>query len=457
MLKSLSAALVIVYLIAGCVTVGPTPATISPSAGTPAASFAVTTSAPATALATGETTSAATPAATPSAFAATTPALTSLAPSSAPAPASAESTAAAASFGPTNNPAGTPGAPSSVAPATISDRDLLFSDDMTDASSGWDELNEDFATITYDTGVLAFRYDKNKAWAYTVRKLAGPETSLVVASEFMPQSDGIFGSLCGDSTTGKFYGAVVDTNGGLIFLETDNGTIKALDRQDKLGLDVQLNVKTPLAVKCIANSDGDVVLSAGLSMTGPVGVHLEKAAGPTSFDVVGLYAEALSDGYTLAVDDAAAFGVGGSDGTMSAGAQQLMTHIPAEMQRNCSESPLFSDTATYVVNCLLQPSGKGAELAQYEQYDTKDAMDAKYQDIVSTFGTTSTGTCQSGPNETDWSISGTTYGRVECVPQKVGIRFDWTDDRVNILSSLIDFDGDYASTFDQWVNAGPNE
>jgi hypothetical protein len=207
----------------------------------------------------------------------------------------------------------------------------------------------------------------------------------------------------------------------------------------------------------MSNQDGDVTLSAGLSQTGPLTVYTQKAAGPTSFDVVGLYAEALSDGYTLAVDNAAAFGLGGSDGTMSAGAQQLLTHIPADVQTNCSESPLFSDASTYIVDCLLQTSGKGPELAQYEQYDSKDAMDATFQDIVTTFGVASTGTCESGPNETDWSITGTTYGHVQCAPQKVGIRFDWTDDRLNILSSLIDFDGNYKATYDVWVNAGPNE
>ena len=60
-----------------------------------------------------------------------------------------------------------------------------------------------------------------------------------------------------------------------------------------------------------------------------------------------------------------------------------------------------------------------------------------------------------GPNEAEWDVSEQPGGRVQCAPQKVGIRFDWTDDLTNILSSLIDFDGSYKDTYDQWVDAGP--
>ena len=54
-------------------------------------------------------------------------------------------------------------------------RDLLFDDDMTDPSSGWQQLDEDFATISYDSGVLAFRYNQNQSWAYTVRQILDAE------------------------------------------------------------------------------------------------------------------------------------------------------------------------------------------------------------------------------------------------------------------------------------------
>lgn len=56
----------------------------------------------------------------------------------------------------------------------------------------------------------------------------------------------------------------------------------------------------------------------------------------------------------------------------------------------------------------------------------------------------------------DWSIGDESFGRLQCAPQQVGIRFDWTDTRLSILSTLIDFDGDYQTTFQTWLEAGPN-
>ena len=38
-----------------------------------------------------------------------------------------------------------------------------------------------------------------------------------------------------------------------------------------------------------------------------------------------------------------------------------------------------------------------------------------------------------------------------------GLRFDSTDERLANLYTLIDFDSDYANTYDAWVNAGPIE
>ena len=107
--------------------------------------------------------------------------------------------------------------------------------------------------------------------------------------------------------------------------------------------------------------------------------------------------------------------------------------------------------------CFLQQDGAGVEIASYEVYASNEEMDDAYAERVATFGVESTGTCQEGPNETTWSIEGEgTLGRVQCAPQLAGIRVDWTDDRLGILSSLIDFEGDYGLLYDTWLNAGPN-
>ena len=121
---------------------------------------------------------------------------------------------------------------------------------------------------------------------------------------------------------------------------------------------------------------------------------------------------------------------------------------------HCYESPV-PDTAQFIVSCIAQTSGKGAELERYTQYADADAMNAAYQEVVTTFGVASQGSCQSGPNETEWEVGEQPGGRVQCAPQAVGIRFDWTDDLTSILSSLIDLGGSYKETYDQWVDAGP--
>jgi hypothetical protein len=441
--KSLSVAFAALFVVAGCVSVAPPPSS-EPSVGASAApSLGVTTPVPAS------------------------PAATSVAPSSAPsvlqsAPPVETPTAVASeeatvepSVGP-SEPAESPAQEPSSEPTTgIQDRDQIFADDMSDPASGWQQLNEDFATITYDTGMLAFRYNQQNAWAYTVRDLDAPQTTLLPAANFSPDSAGIFGLLCGDSASGRLYGAVVGTDASLVFVQIDGDTINVLDRQNKLNLDVNVGDSNPMVMECHVDGSGALTMIVGLAGTGPIAAYRTDTDAPSSFDVMGLYGEASSDNFTLTVDLATLYGIGGADNTMSDGAQALLTHIPTDFQNNCWESPQFADAADYKITCVPQTSGKGAEVQRYEQYASKEAMDGDYQDLVSVFGVDSTGTCESGPNETTWSVNDETGGRVQCAPQKVGIRFDWTDDRMNILGGLMDFQGSYKDTYDQWVDAGP--
>ncbi|MGI8929589.1 MAG: hypothetical protein ACR2H0_09040 [Candidatus Limnocylindrales bacterium] len=141
---------------------------------------------------------------------------------------------------------------------------------------------------------------------------------------------------------------------------------------------------------------------------------------------------------------------------MSDEGEQLLTHVPSDWRQTCIETPSSND-AIALVSCFLQTEGTGAELAIFQQYESNDAMDAVYQETVDQFGVEPTDSCETGPNETTWSIDGEQFGRVQCAPQEVGIRFDWTDDRLQILSTLFDLEGDYGNTYGLWVDAGPIE
>jgi len=438
--KTTSAALAACLLLAGCVSVGPT-TTTEPTGGTSAApSLGVTTPAPATAA----------PTATPAPTEAPTPT-----PTASPTP--TPEVTAPASEAPSLEPSVAASASPSAIPSGVPTRDLLFFDEMDDPTSGWGLLNEEFATINYDSGVLAFRFDNSGSWAYTSRSLDQPQAVLRAIGQFEPQDEGAFGMFCGDSTSNSYYGAVVGTDGGLIFLEITGNDQTVLERYDDLGLDIGVGDDTTLGVQCTGTTDSSgLVLEAVIGGGGPVAVYTQ-ASGPSTFDLVTAYGEAIADGYTVGTLAAAGFGL---SETMSSAGQDLMSHIPPEFQIGCAESPvppLFQEQASAVVTCVQQDSGDGAEIAEYIQFDSNDLMDAAYQDRVDAFGVTSEGTCQSGPNETTWSISGSVFGRVQCAPQDVGIRFDWTDERLSILSTLVDFEGDYSATYDQWVNAGPFE
>jgi hypothetical protein len=423
-------------LLVGCVTVEPS-TTPAPTRGASAApSIEPTTPAPATASA-------------------------GPAPTDSPAPTASTSPTAEPTSPPSEEPSAEPTAEASGTPSSEPTgppaRDLLFEDAMDDPSSGWSTLSQDFATISFDGDVLAFHFDSGGAWAYTSRSLDLPQAVLRAIGRFEPQDEGAFGMFCGDSTTNTYYGAVVTTDGGLIFLQLTGNNQTTLERHDELGLDVPIGGDATLGVQCTGATDtSGLVIEAVIGGDGPVAVYTQ-GNGPATFDLVTAYGEAIADGLNVALARTAAYGL---SEIMSPEADELISHIPLEFQNACAESPvppLFAERASAVVTCIEQTSGDGAEIAEYVQFDSSDLMNAAYQDRIDAFGVASEGTCQSGPNETTWSISGTVYGRVQCAPQDVGIRFDWTDERLSILASLVDFEGDYGPTFDQWVNAGPYE
>ena len=120
----------------------------------------------------------------------------------------------------------------------------------------------------------------------------------------------------------------------------------------------------------------------------------------------------------------------------SADGEELLGHVPSDWQEQCVDTP-STNAATAVVSCFLQTEGTGAELAIFQQFPTAAPMDDTYRDLVDLFGVESEGDCERGPHETTWSVQDETLGRLQCAPQGVGIRFDWTHDQLLILSSRL--------------------
>jgi hypothetical protein len=198
--------------------------------------------------------------------------------------------------------------------------------------------------------------------------------------------------------------------------------------------------------------------------TGPVAIY-ETDEGPDNFNMTAVYAEATGTATSVDLENILAFGSGFADNQVTDAAAELMTHIPQAWVDSCYQSmrpPLFARTAEAVVTCLLgEPGHLGAEIAEYASYLNTDDMNDAYQERVDHFGTgDNEERCRDGSGERPYHFgsgeNAPDVGRLLCVEQFRGIRYDWTDNRLNILSTLVDFDGSLVQTYDDWLAGGPD-
>jgi hypothetical protein len=330
---------------------------------------------------------------------------------------------------------------------------------MTDPNSGWGIGSDTFYTIAYATDHLQIDITSSGSWVWSRRPSGATNDTMVAVGELTPTSDGLFGMLC-DSGDQAMVGGVVGTDGSWKFVSVENNNLTVLKSGDPGTLTIPVGQSSVVAVECAGTSTGKLRLQMWLAGDGLVAMY-EQDQGPISFDAAGVYAEATSDAYSVALTHAVAFGVGTGDGQMSSDAQALLTHIPSDWQSTCFESPVppvYGGFAQTLATCFLgQPGHTGAEVAEYAQYDDVDHMNSAYQQRVSAFSIPSPAdSCPNGVGEQGYSISGVHTGRVLCALQTVGGRFDWTDERLNILSTLIDLDGSFSDLFTDWNVAGPN-
>jgi hypothetical protein len=284
-----------------------------------------------------------------------------------------------------------------------------------------------------------------------------------IAAELSPAADARFGLFCA-SGDDQLYGVVVDTFGAWKFATIGTTGAEALLEDEDAGLDVPVGDSTLIALECAGLATGKLRLTLWLENTGPVAIY-EGDEGPDNFDRTAVYAEALGSTTSVDLENVIAFGSGFGDNQVTDAAAELMTHIPDEWVDSCYQSvrpPLFGSTAEAVVTCFIrEPGDAGAEIAEYASYLTPEAMSDGYQKRVDAFGTgDQTDSCEDGSGEHSYHFgsdeNAPEAGRLLCVQQFRGIRFDWTDNRLNILSTLVDFDGSFAKTFDDWLAGGPN-
>lgn len=443
MSKSVFAVLCVTALVAGCVSVtGPT----------------------------------ASPALTPAATVAPT-ALPTVPPTTAPTATLAPSPTADGTEGPTVPPTA---APTGV-PSAFDTRDVLFNDDLTDADGhcmaattatptdcfGVGEVTgangTHIGSVSYQDGAFNFAVDIQNGWMWSRREVGGAHSTMRIAAEFIPATDGRFGLFC-DSNDDELWGAVVGTDGSWVLGDIGETGINPLVTDENAGLPVPLGQSALMAVECAGLITGGLRLTLWMDRTGPVAIY-ETDHGPDNFDRAAAYAEATGTSTSIEVENIVAFGSGFDDNQVTDAAAELITHIPEDWVDSCYQSlrpPLFASVAEAVVTCFIgEPGDEGAEIAEYASYLSEEAMNAAYQQRVDTFGTgDQTDSCEEGSGERGYHFGSDDKapeaGRLLCVDQFRGIRYDWTDNRLNILSALVDFDGDFSATFQNWVNGGPN-
>ena len=405
------------------------------------------------------------------------PATASPSPSAAPSPTASPSPAPTDTLAPTESPTVAPSAspaPTASAEPTgelgFDDRDVVFSDDLSDPTGEcvdatvalpdcWGIGVTGGGAIAYVDGALQFDTASDTSWMWSRRELGSTNTTMRIAAEFMPSSEGSFGILCGSGDE-LLFGVLVGTDGSWSFVKVAGDAAEELQSDESAGLSVPIGASSPLALECAGTASGMLRMQLWLENTGLVAIY-EADEGPENFDRAAVYVDAASDSFSVQVDNLIAFGSGFADNQVTQEAAQLLTHVPSDWQDQCYQGlrpPLFGGTAEAVVTCFLaEPGHDGAEVAEFAQFLTTDAMDEAYQKRVDAFGTgDGVESCAVGSSEHAYRIGEVESGRLLCVPQFSGIRFDWTDSRLNILSMLVDLDGDFGLTFADWQAGGPN-
>ncbi|MEO6350373.1 MAG: hypothetical protein ABIP53_06955 [Candidatus Limnocylindrales bacterium] len=368
---------------------------------------------------------------------------------------------AAPTVAPIETPVVEPSTPVETAPPEDTS-DLLFVDNMDDPTSGWDEYDVEAATVGYAESALRVTVNAADTFAYGGRLLGAEYGAVLVAGELVPSEAGSGGLLCvapaDELGAVHAYGVVLNTDGTLFFVRVSGtGELEVLETNE-IDADFAAGQSNVVGLACAGTSTGALRMVAFGANTGPLASY-QLDEGPATFYGIGVYAEAVTAGLSVDALAIAAYGIPVSaDGSMSPEVQELLTHVPGDWHDQCIESPVTENELAVIV-CLLQQDGAGVELASYESFASNAEMDAAYDERVADFPVdedSAANACEEGSLDTTWHIDDEVLGKLLCTPQFVGIRFDWTDDRLGILSNLIDFEGEYSTTYQTWLEAGPN-
>ena len=335
----------------------------------------------------------------------------------------------------------------------------IFSDDMSDPLSGWGTGQTAGGTASYLDETLDLTPAQPPAYVWSRRQVEGSWSAMRVTGTLLPapESQGYLGLMCGGADD-HLVGAVLSTQGAWVFARIRGGTVEVIAQDQQAGIDVGIAEPILMTLDCVVQDDG--VFGLALHVNGQEQTASDVPDGPQALDRVAAYAEGTEGSFTARFDDVNLIASESPDGLpplLSAAAMELLQHVPEDYRPGCFETvPSAAEPGALVAVACALPEGSEVELAEYVQFDSTDTMNAAYQQRVDTYGTGEDQSCQEGPAEGPYTIDGEDAGRLLCAEQLIGGRYDWTDERLDILSNLTDFDADYAVLYDEWLEAGPN-
>jgi hypothetical protein len=103
--------------------------------------------------------------------------------------------------------------------------DILFSDDFSSSSSGWDQVNEDFKITDYDNGVYRMWLSETQydIWANPSQYFPGPVSVEVEVRKVAGPDDNDFGIICNYQDIDNYYVGLVSNDGYAVIMKRQNG------------------------------------------------------------------------------------------------------------------------------------------------------------------------------------------------------------------------------------------
>lgn len=132
-------------------------------------------------------------------------------------------TMACSLLSPKVDPTGNP--PIQIQPP-VQGQNALFSDDFSNSSSGWDQVNEDFKITDYANGSYRMWLSETQydIWANPAQSFSGPVNIEVDVKKVAGPDDNDFGIICNYQDVDNYYAGLVSSDGYAVILKRQDGT-----------------------------------------------------------------------------------------------------------------------------------------------------------------------------------------------------------------------------------------